>query len=186
MEHFDRLSDAELLARTKKTPEAFGVFYERHAEFVLAYLSRRVGDTEIALDLVAEVFSAALAGSGRYRPGEAPASAWLLGIANKKLAVSRRKQQIDRSARRRMGVPRLEFSDEALERVEDLLEAAQTDFVSALEKLSPPERMAVKARIIDERDYADIAVAESASEAAIRQRVKRGLSKLAGLGRRGA
>lgn len=182
----DRLSDAELLASTAKTPEAFGVFYERHVQAVLAYLTRRTGDTEVGLDLTAEVFAAALAGSRRYRPGEAPARAWLFGIANKKLLVSRRKQALDYSARRKLGIPRLGFSDEALERVEELIVAGESDYLSGMEKLSPSERMAVKARIIDERDYEDIAESANTSEMAIRQRVSRGLGKLAELGRRRA
>jgi len=182
----DRLSDAELLASTAKTPEAFGVFYERHVQAVLAYLSRRTGDTEVALDLTAEVFAAALAGSRRYREGEAPARAWLFGIANKKLLVSRRKQALDQAARRKLGVPRLEFSDEAIERVEELIAASESDYLGGMEKLSPSERMAVKARVIDELDYEDIAEAAKTSEAAVRQRVSRGLGKLAEIGRRRA
>lgn len=49
--------------------------------------------------------------------------------------------------------------------------------------LSAAEREAVTARIIDERDYPEIAVAQGASPAAVRQRVSRGLAKLARLGK---
>ncbi len=186
MADLDRLSDDELLALTANTPEAFGVFYERHVQTILNYLTRRTGDTEVGLDLTAEVFAAALAASGRFKPGKVPARGWLFGIANKKLAVSRRRQAIDRAARRKLGIRQMEFSDEALERVEDLIEAGESDYLSGMEKLSPGERMAVKARVIDERDYSDIAEAANATETTIRKRVSRGLDKLADFGRRRA
>lgn len=180
----DKRSDVELLALARKNPNAFGPFYERHARALLNYLARRTGDTEVALDLTAEVFAAALASSGRYREEEAPPRAWLFGIANKKLAASRRRMAIDQDARRRLRMRRIEFSDEGLERVEEQIDASKSGYLNGMDKLSPTERMAVKARVIDERDYADIAADGETSEATIRQRVSRGLTKLERFGRR--
>ena len=51
----------------------------RYERPVLAFFLYRVGDPELAADLTAEVFAAALASLSRYRPGRAPASAWLFG-----------------------------------------------------------------------------------------------------------
>jgi RNA polymerase sigma-70 factor (ECF subfamily) len=87
----DRRTDDELLLATRRDPEAFGVFYERHATHVLRFLGRATGDTELALDLTAEVFAAALAGSSRYRPGGPPAAAWLFdGTGLSQAAVRQR------------------------------------------------------------------------------------------------
>jgi RNA polymerase sigma factor (sigma-70 family) len=180
----DKHTDVELLAMTRNNPNAFGPFYERHVSALLSYLARRTGDTEVALDLTAEVFAAALESSRRYKPEEAPPRAWLFGIANKKLAASRRRSAVDQNARRKLRMRRIEFSDEGLERVEDLIDASKAGYLSGMEKLSPAERMAVKARIIDERDYADIAAAGDTTEATVRQRVSRGLAKLEQWGRR--
>jgi RNA polymerase sigma factor (sigma-70 family) len=177
-------SDVELLALARKNPDAFGPFYERHAQSLLNYLARRTGDTEVALDLTAEVFAAALASSDRYREEQAPPRAWLFGIANKKLAASRRRNAIDQAARRRMRMRRIEFSDEGIERVEEVIDASRSGYLSGMDRLSPAERLAVKARVIDERDYADIAAEADDSEATIRQRVSRGLTKLERFGRR--
>lgn len=186
MENLDRLSDAELLAATRAQPDAFAAFYERHARALLAYLARRTDDVETALDLTAEVFAAALEGCGRYRADLGPARAWLFGIANHKLYETWRRASAERTARRRLQVPAMEFTDGALERVEELVSAGEYDFLAGMERLSPDEREAVRARIIDERDYRDIAADARTSEAAIRQRVKRGLDKLARKTRRGA
>ncbi|HYI99168.1 MAG TPA: RNA polymerase sigma factor [Thermoleophilaceae bacterium] len=178
----ERCSDAELLTLTGKTAEAFGIFYHRHVHAVLAYLSRRTGHREDALDLTAEVFAAALTSAARYRADAGPARAWLFGIANNKLAASRRKGRLDRAARRKLGIPRAEVNDAALQRVEELIDAAAIVHLRRMERLPPAEREAVKARVIDERDYRDIARATRSSEAAVRQRVSRGLTRLRRLG----
>jgi RNA polymerase sigma-70 factor, ECF subfamily len=176
---FAELSDDELLAATREHPEAFGVFYERHVRGVLAFASRRLRDPEAALDLTAEVFAAALVAAGRYRPGEAPARAWLVGIARKKLAALGRRNARADAARRRLGIPRLSFGDAALERVEEMIDAELALGETAIDDLSEAEHEAVLARVVDERAYGDLAVDAGTSEAAIRQRVSRGLAKLA-------
>jgi RNA polymerase sigma factor (sigma-70 family) len=180
---FARLSDDELLARTADEPEAFGELYARHVRAVLAHLRSAGLSTEDALDLTAEVFAAALIASRRYRPGEAPARAWLLGIARNKLMHRRRRAATETAARRRLGMARLTFSDEALERVEELLETEPAHYTNGAAALPPAEREAVVARVIEERDYDEIAAATGATPAAVRQRVSRGLAKLARLGR---
>jgi RNA polymerase sigma factor (sigma-70 family) len=173
------LPDEELLALTPRQPDAFGVFYERHVRLVMGYLVRATGDVEQALDLTAEVFAAALTGAKRFKPGP-PASAWLVGIARNKVAAARRREVRAYEARRKLGMSRLAFDDEEIERALDMLDAHRTDHLAALAELSEVERDAIGARVIDERDYADIAAAHGTSQAAIRQRVSRGLAKLAG------
>lgn len=78
---------------------------------------------------------------------------------------------------------RLTYSDEALERVEELLDAEPAIYTNGTAALPPAEREAVVARVIEERDYDEIAAASGATPAAVRQRVSRGLAKLARLGR---
>jgi RNA polymerase sigma-70 factor (ECF subfamily) len=178
MARLDQLPDHELLARTRRDPEAFGVFYERHVRMVVGFLIRATGDTERALDLTAEVFAAALIGARRFKRSGPPAGAWLVGIARNKLADARRSDAAAFRASRRLGIPRLAFYDEEIERVEQMLDAEPASFTATLAALPERERRAVTARIVDERAYSEIAVAEQASEAAIRQRVSRGLTKL--------
>jgi RNA polymerase sigma factor (sigma-70 family) len=176
---YAKLSDDELLAATRGDPEAFGALYERHARGVLAYLARATGDRELALDLTAEVFAAALVASDRYRTGEAPAGSWLFGIARNKLAETRRRNARADAARRKLGIPALSFTDQALDRVDEVLDAERVGYLESLGELTPDEREAVTARVIDERDYADVARAAGVSQAAMRQRVSRGLARLA-------
>jgi RNA polymerase sigma-70 factor (ECF subfamily) len=182
---FSQLPDDELLALTPSEPEAFGAFYERHVRLVLGVLMRETRDAERALDLTAEVFAAALAAAGRFKVGGPPASAWLIGIARNKLAAVRRKEALGFAARSRLGIPVLSFDDEEIARVEEMVDADRAGYLRALAELPASEREAIHARVLEDRAYSDIAAAEGTTEAAIRQRVSRGLARLGVMGRQG-
>lgn len=67
-------TDGELLERTRAGDrESFGVLYERRHELVLAFLLKRTRDPEVAMDLMAETFAAALMlGCWCSRPPRSP------------------------------------------------------------------------------------------------------------------
>src|ERR1700754_2813956 len=108
------MEDDELLRRSARDPAAFGAFYERHERLVLGFFMRRVGEPELAADLPAETFAAALVSARKFRPRGAPASAWLVGIARHTLSSSIRRSQVEDRARRRLGMEPLELDDELL------------------------------------------------------------------------
>ena len=167
-------TDEALLA--SGDPGAFDRLYRRHAEDLLGFLARRTRDPELAADLTAETFAAALAARRRYRPQSGAPAAWLFGIAMHKLADAQRRGYAETRARRRMGMERLTLDDADLARIESLAEA---DGASALlDALAPDQRDAVRARVIDERDYDEIARSLSTSESVVRKRVSRGLAAL--------
>jgi RNA polymerase sigma-70 factor (ECF subfamily) len=169
------LSDEELLRLTPKQPAAFDVFYVRHERLVVAYFRRRTTSAELAVDLTAETFVAALASAKRFRPGETPAVAWLLGIARHKLLRSIERGRVEDRARRRLGAARLEFDDEELERVDELdIKPAH----ELLATLPPSQAEAVRARVLDEEPYDVIAARMRCSELVARKRVSRGLATL--------
>lgn len=117
------IDDDALLVAAVDDPEAFAQFYRHHVRGVLAYFRRRVPDAETAADLTAETFAAALEGRRRYAPERGPAAAWLYGIARRRLIASQRRGRVERGARRRMGMARIELTDEMLERVEAIADA---------------------------------------------------------------
>ena len=169
---WDDAPDEQLLASTRGEPSAFGVFYRRHEDRVLGYFLARVGDPEVAADLTAETFAAALVSAHRFRPRrKKPASAWLFGIARNNLAMSRRSGRVEARARRRLGMAPLVLTDEAIERISELDETA----LALVDELPGDQREAVRARVIDERDYPEIAKDLRCSEAVVRKRVSRGL-----------
>ena len=169
-----RLSDEELLDVSRREPAAFGVLYERHEERMLRYFVGRVGDAEVAADLTAETFAAALAGAHRFRARKGPAVAWLFGIARNTLAVSKRRGRVEARARRRIGAPPLVLTDEVIERIEALSGPA----LELVEELPADQQAALRARIVDDRGYADIAKDLRCSEQVVRKRVSRALARL--------
>jgi RNA polymerase sigma factor (sigma-70 family) len=173
-------SDAELLAATATDPDSFAAFYRRHLRPLLGYLVRRTGRSDLAADLCAETFAAALEAAPRYDPERGPARAWLFGIAAHKLTDSVRRRRVADDARQRLGMPPWRMGDEELERAEELIDArrlaASVELLVA--DLPAEQRAAVFARIVDERSYADIAAELRCSEALVRQRVSRGLLAL--------
>src|SRR5258707_10652991 len=114
----DSRSDEALLAATRGEPEAFAVFYRRHVRALIGYFLRRTRDAELAADLTAETFAAALDGCHRFRPEKGPAVAWLYGIARRPLAHAQRRGAVEGRARRRLGMAPLVLGDAALERGE--------------------------------------------------------------------
>lgn len=170
------VSDEELLQRTRRDALAFGEFYARHERAVFRYFYRRTANAEVAADLSAECFAAALLACGRFRPDGGPAIAWLFGIARNVLGRSAQRRRVESRARRRLGMPPLVLEDDTLAALERIHAGQLLD--DALSHLSPEQRAAVRARIVDEREYEDIARELAVSEAVVRKRVSRGLEVL--------
>src|SRR5689334_10642772 len=122
----DVRSDDDLLAASRTEPEAFAAFYRRHVTPLLAYFVRRTRDAELAADLTAETFAAALDGAHRFRPDKGPAAAWLYGIARRQLSHTQRRGVGEDRPRRRLGLAPVTLTDEAIERVEALAAADAT------------------------------------------------------------
>lgn len=172
----DDRTDEQLLAATAREPEAFGVFYRRHAGWVLRVAVRRSGSPEHAADLTAETFAAALLACERYRPEVGAANNWLFGILLKKLAGFERQGAVERRARQRLELETPRLSAARFDRL--LADSDESDLVALLERLPPDQRQAVRQRVIDERPYAEVAASLGISEASARKRVSRGLAAL--------
>jgi RNA polymerase sigma factor (sigma-70 family) len=172
----DTRSDERLLADTRSDPAAFAVFYRRHLDAVVRFHRARVREPELAADLAAETFAAALLASRRYRPDAAPPRAWLFAIARHKLIDSIRRGQVEDRARRKLGMQPVELSDGDLARVEEI--AAGGTALELLDELPEDVRAALGARVLESRDYSDIAGELRCSEQVVRKRVSRGLAQL--------
>jgi len=173
------MDDAQLLAATARgDPDAYATFYRRHLPRVVAFSLRATGDRELAADLTGEVFAVALAACGRYRPEHDTAAPWLLGIAHNKLRESRRRGRVEDATRRRLRIGPLALTDADLERVDELAAQDIAGVAAAVEDLPSQEREAVTARVIDEREYREIAAQLRCSESVVRQRVSRGLARM--------
>jgi RNA polymerase sigma factor (sigma-70 family) len=180
MTRTDARDDAALLAAAAYEPEAFAVFYRRYAEPVFAFFLTRTRRRDLSADLLAETLAAALEGAGSYRGTSPVATGWLFQIAQNKLVDSFRRSQVEDRARRSLAMAPLEFEDVELAELEERLDLAEHErrLEGALASLPVEQRAAVLARVVDERDYADIAADVSTSQAVVRKRVSRGLATL--------
>jgi RNA polymerase sigma factor (sigma-70 family) len=171
-------SDGELLSATRAGDgAAFATFYRRHLPTVVRFLLRETGDREATADLAAEVFAAVLQSAKRYRSREGgSAGPWVRGIAQNKLRESRRRGRVEDRARRRLALDPEALDDADLARVDEL--ASGRGVLAMVEELPEPQRRAIRARIVEERDYAEIAGQLKCSEMVVRQQVSRGLSRL--------
>jgi RNA polymerase sigma factor (sigma-70 family) len=168
-------SDADLLGHCDSDADAFAVFYRRYEGLVAGWLMSQTRRADMAAELTAEVFAAAYLAAPRFRAGPEPAGAWLLGIARNKLLRSLRRARTETSARRRLGVERVEFTDESLAELEQLGDGR---VLALLEQLPEDQREAVRARIIDELSYDELAEITQVSPTVARKRVSRGLAAL--------
>ena len=171
-------SDSELLERTPSDPEAFGLFYDRFEREVLAFFYRATRRADVAADLTGEVFAAALESVSAFNPQLGGARAWLFGIARHELADAWERGRVEDRARRRLGLEPLSVTDDMIERIERLGSERPVTAVQLLADLPDDQRLAVTGRVLEERDYADLAGAMSCSESVVRQRVSRGLRVL--------
>lgn len=176
----ESMSDAELLKLTanRDDSEAFGVFYRRYQGVLTAFLIRQTGNLDVAQDLVAESFAIAYSKASRFDPARGDGRGWLFGIARVAVLASNRVGGVEDATRRKIGMSTRGYSDEAWDYAEARVDSSMSEVVAGLGDLSEEERAAVIARVIEDRDYGEIARAQGATEEAIRQRVSRGLRKL--------
>jgi DNA-directed RNA polymerase specialized sigma24 family protein len=151
--------DSALLRAARTDAAAFEAFYVRWAPPLHAWLRSRVRDAETANDLTAETFAQALLSLGAFRgkhPGEGVA--WLWGVGRHVLHQHYRTSRLERSARRRLGIPSRSYDAGAWDDVDARVTATALarELTAALDGLSEGQRRAVepaKATIIAEPPF---------------------------------
>ena len=178
--HVER-TDAELLRAARTDPEAFRAFYERHAQWVRAWFSRRTHSEAVALDLTAETFAQAWHAHRRFRDLAGGSGApWLFGIARNLLRQYHKHHRIETRARERLGLPRAATGTEEFERAEERIEAARLAprLRDAVGALPGEQRRALELRVVEQLSYDEVAGRLGCSQNAARLRVSRALRTL--------
>jgi len=180
MREYWRCSDAELIARTRQDRQAFAELYGRHERLIVGFFMSRTRDAELAADLTAETFAALLESAERFDPTRASGGSvvpWMLSIAQHKLLTSLRRGIVADEARRMLECEPVALDDAALARVEEMA-SVDRRLSGLIDDLPDEIQQAVVARVLDERDYGDIAIELECSEQVVRKRVSRGLHRL--------
>ena len=169
--------ESQLLIEARSGAREFTAFYRHFEHPVLGFFVNATGRSDLAADLTAETFARALEAVAAFDPKRGRADQWLFGIARNVLAESYRRRQVEASARARLGMPELILDDHTAETIARL-SSGHEDASLALASLPNEQRHAIQARVLDEREYPDIAHELRCSEALVRQRVSRGLRAL--------
>jgi RNA polymerase sigma-70 factor, ECF subfamily len=175
------LSDAELIVVSVIDPEAFCILYDRWAEPLLGFIFQRVGDPEVAADLLAETFATVFEKRSRFRNTGHSGSAWIYTIASSQVSNYYRRRKVELKAVERLGITVPQLDDESLaafERIVEIGTGPGLQVSEAIGQIPRAEREAVQLRIVEDLEYREIASRLNCSAVAARVRVHRGLAKL--------
>ena len=154
--------------------EGFERLYETHAQRLLAFLTYRTGDRQLAEDLLAETFERVLRSRKPFDPRRGSESTWLYTIALNCLRDHARRQAAEARALERVtpgaGGPSAPAAHDELERREML--------ARGLELLAPEEREAIALRFGADLTVPEIAKVTDEKLTTIEGRVYRALRKL--------
>jgi RNA polymerase sigma-70 factor (ECF subfamily) len=167
-------TDAVLLRRSRRDPDAFVEVCRRHSDALAAWLRAELRDETLAGELLAETLSEAWFSVRRFRdPGDGDARPWLFGIAKNLVRRLYRDRAIERRARLRLRLP---VPEEDTAPVLDRIAAAQQ--LLPLDTLPEEQRRALELRVVDDLDYAEIGERLEITPEGARTRVFRALGTL--------
>lgn len=162
--------------------DEFAALYEREAETVLLFVTRRTLDAEVALDITAETFAQAFRGRRGFRGTTPPEQrAWLFTIARRQIGRYLRRGHVEQRALRELGATVPTVHEDDLRAIEDAAQLAELRAAlgAELDRLSDNQREALRLRVVEERPYDEVAHVLGISEQTARARVSRGLRTLA-------
>ena len=158
--------------------------YQRHARALLGYFQRRVGNAEIATDLMADTFTTALERRLQFRgETESELSGWLWRIGQSVLRDWERRDETAQRGARRLGRERRALTDQEIERIEELAgtEPLRAAVARSLDRLPADQRDAVRLRVIDGLSYDEIASRLGITASGTRTKVTRAMRDLRGM-----
>jgi RNA polymerase sigma factor (sigma-70 family) len=172
-------TDAALLRRSLRNPDAFVEVCRRHSTALDGWLAAELRDDALARELLAETLAEAWFSRRRFSdPGDGSARPWLFGIAHNLVRRVRRDRAIETRARARLGLP-LPEPDAYADLIERL--AAEQQLGSAeeqLDHLPGEQRDALELRVVQELDYDEIGRRLQITPEGARTRVFRALGTL--------
>jgi RNA polymerase sigma-70 factor (ECF subfamily) len=168
--------------RARQDPETFAEVYVEYHQQVLRYFARQTLDPEVAFDLMAETFAEIFAALPNFRGGsEDEGRKWMWTIARHQLYRWRERGAVERRNLDRIGVPVASLGPAEYDRIEELadLDRFRPVLEKALTMLTEEERDVLQQRVVDHRDYDEMAQAYGITAVAVRVRVSRALRRLA-------
>lgn len=167
-----QVTDAEIMALSRRDSSSFGLIFERHADEILRYAHARLGP-DLAEDVLAETFLAAFRQRGRYDCARADARPWLYGIAIRQIGRHRRADLRSRRALARLPAETVtgDIGDRSADRV--TAQQLRPCLVRALSGLSRQDRELLLLIAWAGLTYEEAAQALGLTVSAVRSRLHR-------------
>ena len=162
--------ERQLVEAAQEDPRRFAELYERHFERVYAYVSRRVGDRDVAEDVTSEVFHHALANLKQFEWRGAPFGAWLMRIASNAVADRWRRHARENAAELAEDPVSGEPSPEEVE--------LRAQLFRLVRELPAEQRRVIEMRFAEEKSIREIAEKLGRTEGAVKQLQFRGMQAL--------
>jgi RNA polymerase sigma-70 factor (ECF subfamily) len=159
----------------------FSRLYRDNVRGLLAFLTRRTCDAQVALDLTAETFAQAFASRRTFRgTTDGEAAGWLFAIARRQLAHYFRSGEVSRKLTDRLAGGPVIATDADLDRIEELasLSEVRVTLRQHLQTMDPVQRQVLWLRIVEEQPYEAVTSRLGIGEQAARKRVSRALRSL--------
>lgn len=153
-------------AMAKRDPEALDALYARYGSGVLSYLLGRLGDRQLAEEVLQDVMLAAWRSASSFR-GEAKVRTWLLTIAHNRAINARRKRRVETVELD----PRL--SDRRGAQGARGTSSEQIDLRQALSQLPPDHRSALELVFFHELSIAEAAAVLEVAPGTVKSRLFR-------------
>ena len=172
-------ADYAPLDRIARETDALESFYRDHVEAVQRFVARRVSDPQLAADLTADVFLAAVDSASSYDSSRGPVVAWLYGVGRNAIAAEARRRSRELHAVRRIEGRRL-VDGSALARIEERLDAERESrrLYRAIEELSPDDQALLELVSLDGLSIADAARVLGVKPATARVRLHRSRARV--------
>ena len=172
-EEAQNLSDAEVLARSRKEPELFAILVRRYEASLLRRARAILKSPEDAEEVVQDAFTKMYLYADKYHPQDgATFSSWMYTILNRVAFTRYRVQSIARGRNAELEPEHYEsLPDAKAEFLEDL--SIRDEVIAALAKLPETAAKILRLQFIEGKTQEEIAESENLSIPAVKTRVHR-------------
>jgi RNA polymerase sigma factor (sigma-70 family) len=171
------VDDGAIIERSRQEPEQFALLFQRHADSLSRYVTRRLGPQH-AEDIVAETFLTAFRQRDRYDLSRADARPWLFGITANLIRRHHRDETRWLRALERSGIDPVADSAADLAEARLAADAAARAVAAAVAALGPQQRDVVLLTTWAGLTYDQVSEALGIPEGTVRSRMNRARSRL--------
>ena len=164
----------EVLDRSRKDVNAFGILYEKYFDRIFRFIYRQTDDEEVTADLCSQTFLIALNNIGKYEFRGVPVSAWFYRIAGNEVNKYYRKRNSTKvfsleeaRVRELIAQENEDYDDERLNKLVEYMKDLPTDMIEVLQL-----------RFFEGKEFNEIAFILEMTESGAKMRTYRALDRL--------